>query len=72
MTTANAFKGTEQRADCPGCHGDMVAEPDHRWPSGWAWYCPRADCSEAGGCWPVSLGELRRAERLANYQFQPA
>lgn len=72
MTTSNISKGWEQHAECPGCHGDMVAEPDHRWPSGWAWYCPRADCSEAGGCWPVSLGELRQAERLANYRFRPA
>ena len=60
------------QAQCPECNGDLRAEPDHRWPSCWAWYCPRADCTEDGGCWPVSLGELRRATRLANYQFRPA
>ena len=70
MTTAEHLAALQ--AQCPECNGDLRAEPDHRWPSRWAGYCPRPDCTENGGCWPVSLGELRQAERAANYQFKPA
>lgn len=46
---------------CPGCHGDLSAEPDDRMRTGLAWFCPNPDCTEKGGCWPVVEGDVGRA-----------
>lgn len=57
MTTAQHLDTL--KAECPGCHGDLRAEEDDRWPSGFSWYCPRPECTEDGGCWPVPVGHVR-------------
>lgn len=58
MTTIDQLNALD--AECPGCHGNLRAEEDDRWASGFSWYCPAPECTEDAGCWPVPVAVVAK------------